>query len=80
MKKKHIIIILCLLPAFVFMAEEHSSSNFLPFLGKSLNFIILFGGLSYLLSKPLQNFLKKRSLEIKQSLEEAENRRQEAEE
>ncbi len=80
MKKKQIILILLLLPAFMFMAEEHSSSNFLPFLGKSLNFIILFGGLSYFLSKPLRNFLKKRSLEIKQSLEEAENMRQEAEE
>ena len=80
MKKKQIILILFLLPAFVFMAEEHSSSNFLPFLGKSLNFIILFGGLAYLLSKPLRNYLKKRSLEIEQSLEEAENMRREAEE
>jgi F-type H+-transporting ATPase subunit b len=80
MKKKQIILLLFLLPLFVFMAEEHSSSDFLAFLGKSLNFIILFGGLAYLLSKPLRNYLQKRSLEIKQSLEEAENSRQEAEE
>ncbi len=80
MKKKQIILILLLLPALVFMAEEHSDSNFLPFLGKSLNFIILFGGLAYFLSKPLRNYLKKRALEIEQSLEEAENKRQEAEE
>jgi len=81
-KKKQIILILFLLPAFVFMvsSDEHSPSNFLPFLGKSLNFIILFGGLAYFLSKPLRNYLKKRSLEIKQSLEEAENARKEAEE
>jgi len=80
-KKYQIILILLLLPSLMFMvsSEEHSSSNLLPFLGKTLNFIILFGGLAYLLSKPLRNYLQKRSLEIKQSLEEAENSRQEAE-
>jgi len=81
-KKIQIILILLLLPAFVFMvtSEEHSSSNLLPFLGKILNFVILFGGLAYFLSKPLRNYLMRRSLEIKQSLEEAENSRKEAEE
>lgn len=81
-KKKQVVLILLLLPAFVFMVseEERSSSNFLPFLGKSLNFIILFGGLAYFLSKPLRNYLKKRSLGIKQALAEAENARKEAEE
>ena len=62
------------------MTKENSSSNFLPFLGKSINFIILFGGLAYFLSKPLRNYFKKRSLEIKQSLAQAENLRREAEE
>jgi len=81
-KKNQIILILFVLPAFVFMAssEEHSSSNLLPFLGKTLNFVILFGGLAYFLYRPLRNYLQKRSLEIKQSLEEAENSKKEAEE
>jgi len=79
-KKKQLILLLLLLPFFMFMTEENSSSNFLPFLGKSINFIILFGGLAYFLSKPLRNYFKKRSLEIKQSLAQAENLRREAEE
>jgi len=81
-KKNQILLILLLLPSFVFMIaeEESSSSNSMEFLGKSLNFIILFGGIAYLLYKPLRNYLQKRSFTIKHSLAEAENSRKEAEE
>jgi len=80
-KRKEIFLLLFLLPFFIFMASEgeHSSSNFSHFLGKSLNFIILFGGLAYLLAKPLRLYLEKRSLEIKHTMLEAENSRKEAE-
>lgn len=80
-KSKYILLILLLLPLFVFMVseEEHSSPSFLQFLGKSINFIILFGGLAYILYKPLRNFLEKRSAEIECSQKEAEDARREAE-
>lgn len=79
--KKQIFLVFFLLPLFIFMVseEEHSSSNFLQFIGKSINFILLFGALAYFLSKPLRNFLERRSSEIRHSLKEAENSRKEAE-
>jgi len=80
-KKKQIFLVLILHPFFIFMVsgEEHSSFNFLQFLGKSLNFIILFGILAYFLYKPLRSFLEKRYSGIKHSLLEAKNSRKEAE-
>lgn len=79
-EKKKIIIILFLLPLFIFMTseEEEHKSNFFEFLGKTINFLVLFGGLAYLLRKPLRRFLEKRSQDIKLSLEEAEDLRNEA--
>ncbi|MFB0565089.1 MAG: F0F1 ATP synthase subunit B [Candidatus Aminicenantaceae bacterium] len=79
-KGRQVFFILFLLPFFVFMASEEgsASSNLIDFLGKSINFIILFGGIAYFLYKPLRNYLEKRSQDIKNSLEEAENSRREA--
>lgn len=79
-EKKKVFIILFLLPLFIFMIseEEEHKSNFFEFLGKTVNFLILFGGLTYLLRKPLRKFLEKRSQDIKLSLEEAEDLRKEA--
>lgn len=78
--KKQIFLIFFLLPLFVFMVseEEHSSSNLLQFIGKGINFILLFGILAYFLSKPLRSYLEKRSSEIRHSLSEAEKSRKEA--
>lgn len=79
-ESKHILFILLLLPLFVFMvSEEHSSSSFFQFLGKSINFIILFGGLVYFLYKPIRNFLEKRSADIEKTQKEAEEARRDAE-
>ena len=80
-RKQTIAIILLLLPLLVFMTtgEEHQSSGLKQFLGKVLNFVILFGGLAFILSKPLRKFLEKRAEEIENSLKEAENSRIEAE-
>jgi len=78
--KKQIFLIFFLLPLFIFMVseEEHSSSNLLQFIGKGINFILLFGILAYFLSKPLRSYLEKRSSEIRHSLSEAEKSRKEA--
>jgi len=81
-KRKQILVILLLVPFFVFLAspEEGSSSNVMEFLGKSVNFIIIFGALAYFLYKPLRSFFEKRSREIKEAIKEAEDSRKEAEE
>ena len=60
-------------------ADEEHSSNFRDFIGKTVNFIVLFGGLAYFLYKPIRNFLQKRSQEIEQGLKEAGDAQREAE-
>jgi F-type H+-transporting ATPase subunit b len=81
MDRKKILFVLLLLPFFVFMStdEEEHSSGFADFLGKTVNFVILFGGLTYLLYKPIRTFLEKRGQDIKLSLREAEDSKKEAE-
>lgn len=81
MGRKKILLIVLLLPLFVFMSleEEEHSSGLIDFLGKTVNFIILIGGLTYLLYKPIQRFLEKRAHDIKSSLKEARDSRKEAE-
>ena len=80
-RRKKILIILLLLPFFVFMvsADEEHSSNLMDFLGKTINFIILFGGLAYFLFKPIRSFLERRSQDIERRLREAEDSKREAE-
>lgn len=81
MEKRRILFVLFLLPFFIFMSsvEEGHSSGFIDFLGKAINFIILFGGLTYILFKPIRNFLEKRSKDIKNSLKDAEETKEETE-
>jgi len=82
MTKKQIILILVAIPFFLFMLspEEGShSSHYAEFIGKMINFIVLFGGLAYLLRKPAIDFLQKRGQEIAKSLEEEADSRQESE-
>lgn len=80
-ERRKILVVLFLLPFFIFMAsaEEEHKSGFIDFLGKVINFIVLFGGLAYLLRKPLGSFLEKRSLDIQRTLKETEASRKEAE-
>ena len=79
--RRKIFLILLVLPFFISMvsADEEHSSNFRDFIGKTINFIVLFGGLTYLLYKPIRNFLQKRSQEIEQGLKNAEDAQKEAE-
>ena len=51
----------------------------MDFLWKTANFIILFGGLTYLLYKPIRSFLEKRARDIQLSLKEAADSRKDAE-
>ena len=79
-QKKVIILILFCLPFFLFMssAEESHPSQTKDFLGKLLNFLLLFGGLAYLLRKPLGKFLQDRSESLEQSLSEAKQSHEDA--
>jgi F-type H+-transporting ATPase subunit b len=73
--------ILCLIPFFLFMSAEEGAkpSALMDFIGKSVNFLLLFGTLAYLGAKPIKAFLERRSLDIKAELEEAEASRKTAE-
>ncbi|GAB4440622.1 MAG: F0F1 ATP synthase subunit B [bacterium] len=74
---------LLLLNGIAFAAEGHGGGEpslfSLDFLFRVINFVILFGGLGYILSKPLKNYLKQRSLTVKQAIEEAKNAQLDAE-
>jgi len=76
-----IAVILCVLPFMLFMSsvEEHHAANPLEFLGKVVNFLVLFGGLAFLLYKPAKKFLEQRALDIDRSLTEAKGSRSTAE-
>ena len=70
-------IILLLLPLFLCFAppESATSSGLKDILGKTINFVILFGCLTFLLRRPIRSFLERRSAEISQSLQDAEKAR-----
>ena len=51
----------------------------MDFLGKVINFILLLGGLIYLLRSPLGNFLEGRTKDLDHALRDAEDSRVEAE-
>ena len=76
-----VVLLLLALPFLLFMAseEEHHASGSLDFIGKVVNFIVLFGGLAFLLYKPAKKFLGERGLAIDRSLREARDSRVEAE-
>ncbi|MEW6456475.1 MAG: F0F1 ATP synthase subunit B [Acidobacteriota bacterium] len=59
--------------------EAHRSAWF-DFLGKTFNFVILFGFIFLLIRKSLINFLKGRGDKIKERIESSENLKKEAEE
>jgi F-type H+-transporting ATPase subunit b len=73
--------VLLLVPFFLFMISEEGgeAAGKSDFLGKAINFVVLFGGLAYLLAKPLRNYLSKRSEDIRRALDEARQARLDAE-
>ncbi len=70
-------IVFLLLPLFLHFAppESAASSGLKDILGKTINFVILFGCLAFLLRRPIRRFLERRSAAISQSLEDAEKAR-----
>ncbi len=70
--------------AIVYAAEEHGASHApsmfsLDFLFRVINFVILFGGIGYAISKPLKNYLKERSKNVKEAILEAKRAKEDAE-
>jgi F-type H+-transporting ATPase subunit b len=72
--------VLAVLPLFLFMsgAEGAKASATLDFVGKAVNFLILFGGLAFVLRKPLAAMLAKRVSDIRETIRSAEASRAEA--
>lgn len=72
--------ILLIVPFLLFMsfAEESHPSQTKDFLGKLVNFLLLFGGLAYVLRKPLGKFLQERSDSLEQALRGAKESHEEA--
>lgn len=61
------------------LAEEATGHfELAAFLGQVLNFVVLFGGLAYLLRKPLNDYLKGRVEQVAARLQQAEARKQES--
>ncbi|UCE43039.1 MAG: ATP synthase F0 subunit B [Candidatus Aminicenantes bacterium] len=79
-KKKSIILVLFFVPFLLFMsfAEESHSSQTKDFLGKLINFLLLFGGLAYVLRKPLGKILQGRADSLELVLKEAKQSHGEA--
>ena len=79
--KKNMILVILLVPFFLFLSSEEGESEAGGgfFAGMVVNFLLLFGGLGFLLYKPVRAFLQKKKDEIRRSLEEAESSRKDAE-
>ncbi len=80
-KENKVLIILLLLPFFLFFSpeEESHASPLVGYFGKVVNFLVLFGGLGFLLRKPLMSFLERRGQEIDTTIKEAKKEREETE-
>jgi F-type H+-transporting ATPase subunit b len=78
---KSLLLVLAVLPCLMFMTgeEEHHVSDPMAFVGKVVNFLVLFGGLGFLLYKPLSKYLTARGVEIDRTLRETLESRQKAE-
>ena len=82
MSRRQAAAVLLVLPLFLFMSVEEGArtSATMDFIGKTVNFLILFGGLAFVLRKPLAAMLAKRSLDIQAALRQAQESKAEAEE
>ena len=79
--RKHLLLLVLVLPLLMFMTEEegHHESDPMAFVGKVVNFVVLFGGLGFLLYKPLTKYLTNRGREIDRTIRETRDARQSAE-
>ena len=77
-----VLFILLLLPFSLFFSpveEESHASPLVGYLGKVLNFLVLFGGLGFLLRKPLLSFLERRRQYIDTTIKKVKKERLETE-
>jgi F-type H+-transporting ATPase subunit b len=79
--KQRAAFLLVLLPLFLAFSsgEEPPVSPLTDLLGKTVNFIILFGGLGFLLAKPLRKYLAEMGLAVANTIQETQKARSEAE-
>ena len=79
--KQNAALLLVILPLLLGFSSEQEShvSPLTDLLGKTVNFIILFGGLGFLLAKPLRKFLADMGLAVAQTIQETEKARTDAE-
>lgn len=83
LRRKHVFLLFFLALALFLgstPSEETHGSALVDFLGKSVNFLLLFGGLAFLLAKPLRRFLEELALSIQKTIQETERAKREAEE
>jgi len=80
-RKTPLVLLFLVLPFLLFMSveEEHHDSNSMAFIAKMVNFFILFGGLAFLLRKPIKQFLEARATQIDTTIRDAEESRHGAE-
>jgi F0F1-type ATP synthase membrane subunit b/b' len=64
------VVILAVVPLLLFMGPEEGAkaSGTMDFVGQAVNFLILFGGLAFVLRKPLAAMLAKRLLDIQETI------------
>lgn len=68
------------LPILLFMVDPeggHNSGASLEMVGKVINFVVLFGGLGFLLRKVIKNFFEERAAIIEKELQDAAQERDE---
>ena len=79
--KRPAALVLLLLPFWLGFstAEESHVSPLTDLLGKTVNFVILFGGLGFLLAKPLRRFLTEMGLAVAETIKDTEKAKKDAE-
>jgi F-type H+-transporting ATPase subunit b len=80
-KVRQALVVLALLPLFIFASVEEGShaSGLTDFLGKVLNFVLLFGGLAFVLAKPIRAFLERAVEAARNTMAEAASSKEAAE-
>ncbi|MCX7991546.1 MAG: ATP synthase F0 subunit B [Proteobacteria bacterium] len=75
-----ILLFMALISSTAYGSEGATPSPFsADFLFRVINAVILFGGIGYAISKPLKNYLKERSENVKNAIMEAKKAKEEAE-
>ncbi len=74
-----LLVMLLLLTLGFSSSEETHGSPLVDILGKTINFLLLFGGLGFLLAKPLRKFLEEAGLAVEKTIRKTERAKNDAE-